>query len=99
MNIQGFTDAFILYLSGAAEMKNEKEMWHTNDFNEKITIEFPSNTPSHVIIRRYRDNGNIWWEQIDHPDNSGFLNGTVSKWNYDGKLVTDKVKFRCGKRQ
>jgi len=58
MNQQDFTDAFILFLSGAAEMENEKEIRWKNDWESPITIEFINNSPTQAIVR---DGGGKHW--------------------------------------
>ena len=51
MNQQDFTDAFILFLSGAAEMENEKEIKWKDGSGFPITIEFINNSPTQAIVR------------------------------------------------
>ena len=50
---EDFTNTFILWLSGAAKMKNAKEI-EFSSVDELTTIEFPDNTPTKAIVREYR---------------------------------------------
>jgi len=55
---QDLTDAFILFLSGAAEMENDKEIkWEAED-GWPVTIEFINNSPTQAIVR---DSGDKYW--------------------------------------
>ena len=56
MSQQDFTDAFILYLSGIAEIKNDKEVVTEKVYNTEFTIEFPTSNPEYALMRKYVDN-------------------------------------------
>jgi len=80
-------NAFVLYLSGAAEFRKKNEMWwQMDDDYDKITIEFVSDSPSpsHVIIRRYYTNENLYTEAelVD-----GKFDGFFHKWDGSGRLI------------
>jgi len=62
---QIITDAFILLLSGAAKLKNGKEVEYVDEHNDPITIEFlgrPNITPNYAIVRGYYENGQLMYE-------------------------------------
>lgn len=64
MTQQDLTDAFILWFSGAANMKNEREMWWEGQ--QYTTIEFPTNSPTYAILRCYL--GATSWAQREVKD-------------------------------
>ena len=62
MNQQDFTDAFILWLSGAAKMRNEREIEWEAEIYGTVYIEFPTNTPTYATVKRYWPNTNdLFW--------------------------------------
>ena len=77
---QDFEDAFILWLSGAAEMKNEKEIkWNAG--RQGVTIEFPTGTPTHAIVRGFECS--CHYESI-------FMDGVIDYaqgWHKNGNLA------------
>jgi len=81
MNQKDFTDAFIFLFSGVATMKNERELYWEDEYRNSITIEFPTNTPTHAIVRHYWGNGNKRWETEYH---NGILHGRHLGWYEDG---------------
>ncbi|MFA5024210.1 MAG: hypothetical protein WC523_04600 [Patescibacteria group bacterium] len=94
---QEFKDFFALFLSGAGEMKNEKEMWVDCVEYGKITIEYPDGAPSFAVVRHYDLYSNVHLEWKDkfvdckrHGVCEGyFLNGVVDwqeTWN-NGKRI------------
>ena len=95
MTQQDFTDAFILFLSGAAEMKNKKEIKWKNESGFPITIEFINNSPTQAIVRDCGDklwhlNGQFHREDgpaIEHASGAKFwyLNG--QRHREDGPAV------------
>ena len=87
MNQQDFTDAFILFLSGAAEMENEKEIKWENERGYPITIEFINNSPTQAIVR---DGGDKLWYingKLHREDSPAikYANGTKF-WYLNGHL-------------
>ena len=64
MTQQDYVDAFILWFSGAGNMKSEREMWFDSTQYTNVTVEFPTNTTTHHITRKYRHEGNhsLHWE-------------------------------------
>ena len=90
MTQQDFIDAFILWLSGAAKMKNEKEIWWEDADQEKITIEFPIGEVDYAIVRGYI--GAYTWEtEYRNYKRNGFSKSYYS----DGKLAAE-YKFKDG---
>ena len=81
-NLDVFTNAFILMLSGAADWHNDSEIKYKID-NEDITIEFINNSPRKTIVRKYYPNGIMAWE--DHYVN-GVQHGKELGWHSDGRL-------------
>ena len=102
---QDFTDAFILWLSGAADMKNEREMWWDFDFIGKATIEFPDNSPKSFIVRQQWGSsrrwevdcrnglieGNVWWSNGDVQWWTNDRLDSYERWR-NGKRIDDKPK-------
>ena len=82
MNQQDFTDAFILFLSGAAEMENEKEIKWKNESGFPITIEFINNSPTQAIVR---DGGDKLWHlngQFHREDGPAIEHASGAKFWY-----------------
>ena len=93
--IEEFTNAFILYLSGAADMKNAKEVkWTISRMD--ITIEFPTNTPEYVIVRRYGPHDEI---ALENEYRNGVLDGYSIVEDYfkrvERKYKAGKLNGRC----
>ncbi|MFA5024182.1 MAG: hypothetical protein WC523_04460 [Patescibacteria group bacterium] len=87
MTKQEIEDAFILWLSGATEMKDEKEFWYIDEdndtLNKKITLSFPYSTASYCIIRGYRQKSKkIYMHQIYRD---GILHITTC-YRFDGSI-------------
>jgi len=55
-------NTFILWLSGVAKMRNDNEVWTTNEAGEKITIEFVNKSSDNIILRGFYEDGNIRFE-------------------------------------
>lgn len=82
-------DVFILYLSGAGEYKNKNEMWWKLDTDyEKITVEFPTGTPKHAIIRRYYNMEQIFSE-IEIKNSN--LDSVFKRWDKEGKIIKEWI--------
>ncbi|MFA5024088.1 MAG: hypothetical protein WC523_03990 [Patescibacteria group bacterium] len=96
MTKQDYIDAFTLWLSGAAKMKNDKEIWWKNDYNADITVEFPNKDTGYVIVRSYGSNGNIEWMQKFVPSGS-YLTGIFFRYDMAGQLISKK-HYRNGRR-
>jgi len=60
MQQEEITDFFILWMSGAAKMKNEKEIEFKGRYGVTFTIEFPTDSPRYAIVREYTGNGGCW---------------------------------------
>ena len=103
MNQQDFTDAFILFLSGAAEMENEKEIKWKNESGFPITIEFINNSPTQAIVR---DGGDKLWHlngQFHREDGPAveLANGT-KYWFLNGHLHREDgpaVEYASGTKE
>ena len=80
MNQQDFTDAFILFLSGAAEMENEKEIKWKDGSGFPITIEFINNSPTQAIVR---GGGAKYW----------YLNGQLCREDGPACEYADGTKY------
>ncbi|MFA5024164.1 MAG: hypothetical protein WC523_04370 [Patescibacteria group bacterium] len=94
-------DAFILYLSGAAEMKNDREIWTTNQSGERITIEFVNDSSDNIIVRGFYANGSKRWENKLKPSEqvSCGLTGISSGWYSDGTIMDDNIRYINGRKQ
>jgi hypothetical protein len=97
---QTLIDAFILKLSGAAELYNDQEIkWHIGDTMEmphesNCTIEFPTNSPAYAIVRTYHSNGRLhrWVEY-----RNGAVDGKYKAWHDNGQPECD-VDYSDNKR-
>ena len=73
MEKQEILDAFTLYFSGAAEMKNEKEMkW--KELGADITIEFPTHSPKLAVTRYYSSDSKNFYREMTYK-NYKYLTG------------------------
>jgi len=91
MNQQDFTDAFILFLSGAAEMENEKEIRWKNDWESPITIEFINNSPTQAIVRYGRTK--FWYldGQLHREDGPAVEHADgYKRWYLNGLCITEE---------
>ena len=71
-------------LSGIAKYKeNTKEICTKNKYGRPITIEILDVDTETYIVRRYYDNGKLWYQ--DKYQN-GKLHGTCKRWHKNGKL-------------
>lgn len=99
MTPQDFTDAFILWFSGAAEMKNEREIWWNGDdadaIGGRVSIEFPDNTPSYAIVTAdyNRDGTGRLWRKAEYRN--GLKDGIETCYDDDGEVWLRR-KFRKG---
>ena len=103
MNQQDFTDAFILFLSGAAEMENEKEIKWKNESGFPITIEFINNSPTQAIVR---DGGDKLWHlngQFHREDGPAVERANGTKyWFLNGHLHREDgpaVEYASGTKE
>jgi len=60
MGQEEITDFFVLWVSGAAKMKNEKEIEFKGRYGATFTIEFPTDSPRYAVIREYTRYGDCW---------------------------------------
>ncbi|MFA5024053.1 MAG: hypothetical protein WC523_03815 [Patescibacteria group bacterium] len=84
---QDFEDAFILWLSNAAKMKNEREIFYKNEFGENITIEFPTNSPTYAIVRGESTN---FGPKHEVEYRNGFADGKSVYWYDNGQKCSEK---------
>ena len=76
MNKDDIVGLFTLYLSGAVEMKNSKEIiWKTED-SEDVIASFPTNSSKLLVIKEY--DGDTLLEEKRYKD-----------YVYDGRIVYD----------
>jgi len=85
-----FNDVFVLYLSGAAKMYNDKEIECKDKYGCDITIEFPILSPTYAIVRRYWKNGNKRQEEEyrngkQHGKDTGWYMGGNKMWEFEYK--------------
>jgi len=93
---QIITDAFILLLSGAAKLKNGKEVECVDKYNYPITIEFPhcpDVTPNYAIVRRCYESEQLAYE-CEYQN--GKLHG-LSKWYYKSGQLQYEDEYQDGK--
>jgi len=76
-----FNDVFILYLSGAAKMKNAREIELKDKGERNITIEFVNNLVTKAIVRSYYDNG---VKESEREFENGQMHGKYTYWYEDG---------------
>lgn len=89
-----FENAFVLKLAGAADFRNEKEIWiEYGELNTKYSIEFPTNSPTYVIVRGFYDNGKVEWES---ERVSGLRHGKTIFYDNRGQITHEEV-FKKGK--
>ena len=96
LSAEDITNAFILLLAGAADMKNAKEIWWQTPLvsDGKLTIEFPTKNPNYVILREYfnsgaqRSEGRYINNLIEGKYITWFENG---KKNYEGHYQHGQV--------
>ena len=77
--VEDLQEAFILLLSGAAEMKNKNEMWWTDKLKRRITLEFVDGSYDHNIVRNYYNNKRIHWQNEFQNDELTCSDG----WYYE----------------
>jgi len=92
MKQKDFEDVFIIWLSGAAEMKNGNEIYWTDEFDRKVTIQFLIGEVSAAIVRCYREDGSLDWE-TEYKD--GKRNGYSRNW-YDTGIQAAEFKYKDG---
>ena len=90
---QIIADAFILLFSGAARLKNGKEVEYVDEYNKPITIEFPccpNVTPNCAIVRWYYENGQLEYKK---EYQNGKLHG-FSEYYYENGQLSSKYKYQ-----
>jgi len=95
MTQQDFTNAFIYLLSGSATMKNDKEMEWEDEYGSLITIEFPTNTPTRAIVRKYWKSGGRFRE-VEYR--YGLRNGFHLGWYKNGEKHWE-MEYQDGKQK
>jgi len=95
-------DAMTAYLAGLTTKLNEKEIWWQNESGFKVTVELVDTDSEQYIVRRYYDNGNLWWQDnyckdkrhgscIDYLENGDLLSVYVYE---NGKTISRKT-YKC----
>ncbi|MFA5024089.1 MAG: hypothetical protein WC523_03995 [Patescibacteria group bacterium] len=84
---------FILWLSGIAKMKDDKEIVCDIDGVEYATFEFPTKSPNYVICRAYYRDGKKRWE-YEYRD--GLQHGWAKGWDMSGRKWY-KYKYKDGR--
>jgi antitoxin component YwqK of YwqJK toxin-antitoxin module len=96
MNKNTLHDVFAAISNGTASMKNAKEVWWVDELKQPITIEVVDMETNEYIVRKYYENGVLYWEA---PYENGKVHGTKIIYRSDGTLFEYSETFVHGKRQ
>lgn len=86
---QMFADAFILWLSGAAELKGEREVVAYSNSKYTETVEFVFDSPAKLVVYRgyMKETGKKKWE-VEYVN--GVREGTYCLWD-NNSMVSNSM--------
>ena len=93
MTQQDFTDAFILWLSGAAKVNGQEIEWEDKEYDRTVHIEFPTNSPTYAVVR-FKHKGRVFWR---YEYVNGIMHGHCVGYKRSGELLCE-ITYDKGNR-